>query len=299
MGSKFKEWNAMLCKELDEHMECFMKEPTYETMKIAKDIADLINELQEMEAAGAMRKYAEEKYGYDSDTGRFDEWEDDEPYMPEMYNAGRRRDGRGRYMAAGNRGGRGNNGDYRGNRGDNNSRGNNGYRNTMNRYEPTYDEYDPRMTTWDDRPMNNMPMYNGMDEYGDGAYILRQQDGKPVKTKMYAKYDPHTMGKMTDEMYEKWMHELENADGSEAPKWNKQETTTEGRKIGIDFKKFSEMDFCMAMNMMYSDYCTVATKFSVDKPSFYACMAKAFLDDADAAEDGGAKLAAYYHAVVE
>ena len=48
-------------------------------------------------------------------------------------------------------------------------------------------------------------------------------------------------------------------------------------------------DFRAVMNMMYSDYCQVAKRQSVDTPGFYADMAKAFLEDADAA-DGKAYL---------
>lgn len=48
-------------------------------------------------------------------------------------------------------------------------------------------------------------------------------------------------------------------------------------------------DFWAIMNMMYSDYCQVAKRQSVDTPGFYADMAKAFLEDADAA-DGKAYL---------
>ena len=51
-----------------------------------------------------------------------------------------------------------------------------------------------------------------------------------------------------------------------------------------------KMQFWAAMNMMYSDYCDVAKKMNVDRPEFYACMAKAFLMDKDAGED---KLAKY------
>ncbi len=56
-------------------------------------------------------------------------------------------------------------------------------------------------------------------------------------------------------------------------------------------------EFFVAMNMMYSDYCKVFRKFGVgDKVDFYACMAKAFLDDKDAHTD---KLARYYEYVVK
>lgn len=43
-------------------------------------------------------------------------------------------------------------------------------------------------------------------------------------------------------------------------------------------------DFWAVMNMMYSDYCQVAKRQSVDTPGFYADMAKAFLDDTDAVD---------------
>ena len=48
-------------------------------------------------------------------------------------------------------------------------------------------------------------------------------------------------------------------------------------------------DFWAVMNMMYSDYCQVAKRQSVDTPGFYADMAKAFLEDSDAV-DGKAYL---------
>lgn len=45
-----------------------------------------------------------------------------------------------------------------------------------------------------------------------------------------------------------------------------------------------EAAFFAAMNMMYSDYCAVARMFGVDRPDFYAQLAKAFLLDKDAGE---------------
>lgn len=44
------------------------------------------------------------------------------------------------------------------------------------------------------------------------------------------------------------------------------------------------------MNVMYAGYHKVAKKFGVDKANFYACLAKAFIEDPDAVED---KTAAY------
>lgn len=42
------------------------------------------------------------------------------------------------------------------------------------------------------------------------------------------------------------------------------------------------MEWYVAMNMMYSDYCETAKKMGMDKPEFYAHMAKDFLMDKDA-----------------
>ena len=47
----------------------------------------------------------------------------------------------------------------------------------------------------------------------------------------------------------------------------------------------SKWDFYAALNMVYSDYAAVAKKMGVDRPEYYAHMAKAFLCDEDA-EDG-------------
>ena len=54
--------------------------------------------------------------------------------------------------------------------------------------------------------------------------------------------------------------------------------------------------FYAAVNMMYSDYRKVAEKFNIGSPDFYACMAKALLDDKDAKPN---KLARYYHGIAE
>ena len=55
------------------------------------------------------------------------------------------------------------------------------------------------------------------------------------------------------------------------------------------------LDFCLAMNMMYSDYGNVAKELGVSNIDFYVKMAQAFLDDEDSVHD---KLAAYYDSIV-
>lgn len=88
-----------------------------------------------------------------------------------------------------------------------------------------------------------------------------------------------------------WVGEMENADGTRGGHWTMEETekVRAQKNIGCD-----PVLFYAAMNMMYSDYCEVAKKFNASSADFYACMAKAFLDDKDAAPH---KLARYYRYV--
>ena len=50
------------------------------------------------------------------------------------------------------------------------------------------------------------------------------------------------------------------------------------------------------MNAMYSDYCKVAKRYGVDRPEFFAEMAKAWLEDKDAVPN---KAAMYYDCIVK
>lgn len=88
-----------------------------------------------------------------------------------------------------------------------------------------------------------------------------------------------------------WVGEMENADGTRGGHWTMEQTdqVRAQKNIGCD-----PVLFYAAMNMMYSDYCEVAKKFNAPAADFCACMAKAFLDDKDAAPH---KLARYYRYV--
>jgi hypothetical protein len=54
----------------------------------------------------------------------------------------------------------------------------------------------------------------------------------------------------------------------------------------------------MTMNMMYADYCSVAKKYGVDRPEYYADLAKAFLHDKDYKGTPEEKLWYYYNCIV-
>lgn len=81
---------------------------------------------------------------------------------------------------------------------------------------------------------------------------------------------------LTREQADHWIKSMENADGSTGGFFPMEETD--------EFKgQCRDIDFCVTMNMMKSDFGVVAKKFGVDMPAFYAEMAKAFLHDRDAA----------------
>lgn len=94
------------------------------------------------------------------------------------------------------------------------------------------------------------------------------------------------------EKAEKWLLEMENEDGTTGGHWSLKETDA--------FKPDGISSYCWecAMNMMYSDYYKTAVKHGVNKPEFYADLARDFLMDKDA-KGPAKKLAAYYNCVVD
>ncbi|WP_440486375.1 DUF7841 family protein [Segatella hominis] len=91
---------------------------------------------------------------------------------------------------------------------------------------------------------------------------------------------------LTLEDAKRWTSKMQNADGTKGCHWTLEQTQDVAKQRNITC---DPNDFWAVMNMMYSDYCQVAKRQSVDTPGFYADMAKAFLEDADAA-DGKAYL---------
>ena len=103
------------------------------------------------------------------------------------------------------------------------------------------------------------------------------------------------MMEFSKEDAERWTAKMENEDGTTGPHWTMGQTDAVANVAGVHEKSCV---WWAAMNMMYSDYYSVAAKYGLDRPEFYADLAKAFLMDKDA---GGAeeKIAGYYHGIVE
>ena len=89
-----------------------------------------------------------------------------------------------------------------------------------------------------------------------------------------------------------WTRQMKNEDGTTGPHWSMEQTEQVRKQRNIDC---DPVQFYAAMNMVYSDYCKVAEKVGASSMDFYAYMAKAFLDDKDAADD---KIGRYWACVV-
>lgn len=80
----------------------------------------------------------------------------------------------------------------------------------------------------------------------------------------------------------KWLKTMQNKDGTMGAHFGKDSAET---IRGAHCPKCDELEFYAAINMIYSNYCKVAKDMGVDRPEFYAFMAKAFLEDKNAEDD--------------
>lgn len=298
MGKMYEDWNKLFCDQMVEEIKKFEKCPTKEQLCIIKDLIEVTNGLQEMEMDGAIRRIAEDRYGYDSGTGRFREdgmrqfGRDAEMEFLEMFNAargrgrGRRRDSRGRFI--------GNMADPR----------------HMPPYYPGMDEGDypwerPYYMMNDGKREYSADRFKREDGRDDGRddemYMLRQKDGMPIMTP-YNAHDPHDIPKkLTKQQYEEWMKGIVNADGSQGPHWTKEQTKQIQQKKGLT--DIDDTAFWAAMNASYSDLCEFFARHGLNQPETYADYATIYwFEDEDAVGEGNGnqeKIAAYYTAVVE
>lgn len=98
-----------------------------------------------------------------------------------------------------------------------------------------------------------------------------------------------------------WKERMENADGSYGEHFTGGQIKQAAQQMGVEMKGFNDKELCLAANMLYSDYGEVLRPFiPKEKEAYiYTNLAKAFLEDDDAAVKGGEKLACYYYAMVD
>ena len=110
-------------------------------------------------------------------------------------------------------------------------------------------------------------------------------------------YGKMEYGKMSHEDIEKWKKHMKNQDGTMGEHFKKEQVMQAARQIGVNPEEYGEHIFPLVMNMMYSDYCAVAKKFGLDRPDFYAELAKAFLNDKDFGGEPEEKVWLYYQCI--
>jgi hypothetical protein len=130
-----------------------------------------------------------------------------------------------------------------------------------------------------------------------GMHDMRGRDyGADYDMRDYGKME---YGKMSHEDIEKWKKHMKNQDGTMGEHFKKEQVMQAARQIGVNPEEYGEHIFPLVMNMMYSDYCAVAKKFGLDRPDFYAELAKAFLNDKDFGGEPEEKVYLYYKCIAE
>jgi hypothetical protein len=173
-----------------------------------------------------------------------------------------------------------------------------------------------------DRDMEDYGMPKG-DYHRGGMPPMRDYDDYDMRGDMrgrdYADYEMHDMrgrdygdygmdyadrdygemeyGKMSHKDIENWKRHLKNQDGTMGEHFKKEQVMQAARQIGVNPEEYGEHIFPLVMNMMYSDYCAVAKKFGLDRPDFYAELAKAFLNDKDFGGEPEEKVWLYYQCI--
>lgn len=104
-------------------------------------------------------------------------------------------------------------------------------------------------------------------------------------------------GEFTREDAEAWAAHMVNEDGTTGPHWTMEQTTALAESMRLSWDQISPWCWWVTMNMMYSDYGSVAIHYGVSMAEFFANLAQAFLFDKDG-PGPKEKLAAYYHGIV-
>lgn len=82
-----------------------------------------------------------------------------------------------------------------------------------------------------------------------------------------------------DIVFVEWVSNMENnSDGSKGERWSVDEVENIVNKYWMGTEKITSLEWWVALNMVYSDYCRLPEKFKIsDKTEFYFELAKLFL----------------------
>ena len=139
-------------------------------------------------------------------------------------------------------------------------------------------------------------------KYHRGRYYGEYEQGRHYEDDDYDEYEERHARhpKLTRDDAKRWKRMMENFDGTHGEHYDREQTEQAAEKLGIRFDDFSEMEFCLAVNMMYSDYGHVLRKYIPSDKELHVCaeLAQAFLEDPDG-PGPSVKLALYFHCIVD
>ena len=112
-----------------------------------------------------------------------------------------------------------------------------------------------------------------------------------------AGYDMHEKPYLKEHELKDWAHRLvREIDEKEKSFFTEDQIIKRAKELGIEFEKFTPMEFYVAVLMMYTDFCKTLGTANLDT---YLKLAKDWLCDDDIAVKYSEKLSAYYDNIVE
>lgn len=135
-------------------------------------------------------------------------------------------------------------------------------------------------------------------DYGSWNAHGDYSDGRDYRD--YRDYHHSMPLKLTREDMRRWEAMMANTDGTRGKHYDMSQVVKAAEEIGVQFEDYDEREFCLAVNMMYSDYGHLMKKHSTPQEKLVCCaeMAKAFLEDPDGPSPSE-KLALYFHCIVD
>lgn len=102
--------------------------------------------------------------------------------------------------------------------------------------------------------------------------------------------------KLSNQDLTEWMHDLmDELDHDEKEVFKKERALQRAKEMGVEFSKYSEMEFYVTFLMCYTDYKRTIGKGNME---YALSLAKEWLEDKDAGVKYGEKLAVYYDSIV-
>lgn len=153
-----------------------------------------------------------------------------------------------------------------------------------------------------DKNIVNIHDYQDKRRIGFGDNRMHHDDGRKGGQKIEAGgtfwMAPHGGEKLTREKAEKWVRSMHGDDPkARGEMWTYEDAKKLAEERGLPTEGQDMIDFYVALNMVYTDYCKVAKEHGVDTEDYYADLAVAWLYDRDA-KPPTEKLMAYHKYVV-